>query len=538
MIRLNALRTAILVALAPLAAPALADEPEEILPQTLPVALDESDAARTEVGELIYRGGLKVEPGEEKIGGISGLEWVEDEADYGGGALWAVSDDGRWLKIVPDETNGRLTDLYSIEMGPLRDLKGKKLKKKQDADAEAITRLPDGGWAVAFEQDHRIWRYDDFAQAATLLSPNGAVFPYPLDANKGLETFDMAGTDTLTCGEYVKAEQANCIRLSGDIKAELTVSAELAEVRPVPTDAACDGMGVCYIVMRSYMRGVGNHIAVLEHSMTDGLRTLAVLKAPLTRDNIEGLALREQFGKRYLYLASDDNFNNCYERDSASCQDTLIMKFEIKRPEEAAPPLVEDAPEPDPVYETTNVVLQTELGSITIALETERAPITAANFLRYVEEGRLDGTVFYRAMSLPIEPQPNGLIQGGVQFDPKRVLPPIAHEPTTQTGLSHTNGALSMAMGEPGSATGDFSIMLQDQIGLDARPDAKEAVWQNGYAVFGYVIEGMDVVAAIHGSGNDPNKGQGAMRGQMLAEPVKIVTARRAKPALASEPEN
>ena len=87
-----------------------------------------------------------------------------------------------------------------------------------------------------------------------------------------------------------------------------------------------------------------------------------------------------------------------------------------------------------------------------------------------------------------------------------------------------------MAMGEPGSATGDFSIMLGDQTGLDAKPESDDPVWRNGYAVFGYVIEGMDVVEAIHAAPVDPAKGEGWMVGQMLAEPVVITDARRVAP--------
>ena len=90
---------------------------------------------------------------------------------------------------------------------------------------------------------------------------------------------------------------------------------------------------------------------------------------------------------------------------------------------------------------------------------------------------------------------------------------------------------MSMAMGDPGTANGDFSIMLQDQTGLDARPDAAEAVWQNGYAVFGYVIDGMAAVQAIHAMPVDPDKGEGWMKGQMLADPVVITRARRAETA-------
>ncbi|MEE4199153.1 peptidylprolyl isomerase [Erythrobacter sp.] len=203
----------------------------------------------------------------------------------------------------------------------------------------------------------------------------------------------------------------------------------------------------------------------------------------------------------------------------------------------AAPLAAQDTPTGEPsveaseTFETVDVVLDTAMGPITIALETERAPITAGNFLRYVEEGRFDGTVFYRAMHLDRGEGPNGLLQGGTQWDPTRVLPGIAHEPTTLTGLSHTSGALSMAMGEPGTANGDFSIMIGDQTGLDANPSAEDPVWQNGYAVFGYVTEGMDVVKAIHAGAIDPDKGEGWMKGQMLAQPVTIVEARRAESA-------
>jgi peptidyl-prolyl cis-trans isomerase A (cyclophilin A) len=184
------------------------------------------------------------------------------------------------------------------------------------------------------------------------------------------------------------------------------------------------------------------------------------------------------------------------------------------------------APEAEPEYETTDVVLETEMGDIVIALETERAPITAGNFLRYVEEDRFDGTAFYRAMPLDWGEQPNGLIQGGAQNDPERILDPIAHEPTNETGLSHTRGALSMARNEPGSATGDFSIMLGEQPGLDADPENEDPQFHDGYAVFGYVTEGMDVVEAIHSAPTDPEKGEGWMKGQMLAKPVTIVDAR------------
>lgn len=191
----------------------------------------------------------------------------------------------------------------------------------------------------------------------------------------------------------------------------------------------------------------------------------------------------------------------------------------------AAPATAQVAPAPP---RTDLVVLETTLGDITLAIESERAPITAANFLRYVDEHRFDGTVFYRAMQLAWGPQPNGLIQGGTQYDPKRVLPPIAHETTSQTGLSHVAGVISMARYAPGTATGDFSIMVSAQPSLDADPRGETDDARAGFAAFGHVVSGMDVVGKIFAAPTDPDKGEGWMKGQMLAEPVTIVHARRA----------
>jgi peptidyl-prolyl cis-trans isomerase A (cyclophilin A) len=181
------------------------------------------------------------------------------------------------------------------------------------------------------------------------------------------------------------------------------------------------------------------------------------------------------------------------------------------------------AGQPDAVH----VALNTEVGVITLALDTLHAPITARNFLRYVDQKRLDGTVFYRVMRLDWGTPPNGLIQGGTQFDPKRILKPIAHEPTNVTGLSHKAGAISMARNKPGTATADFSILLSDLTSLDANPASSDPEAVAGFAVFGRVVAGMDVVRKIYDVPLSPTAGVGVMKGQMIARPVKILTARR-----------
>lgn len=182
------------------------------------------------------------------------------------------------------------------------------------------------------------------------------------------------------------------------------------------------------------------------------------------------------------------------------------------------------AQESAPAPETVRVVLTTQAGPIVIEVETERAPVTSANFLRYVDGRRLDGIDFYRVMKLG---EGSGLIQSGVR-DTRRLFPPIAHEPTSQTGLSHTDGAVSLARGAPGTGASDFFIVVGDQlVGLDAGPNAGGDLL--GFAAFGRVVAGMDTVRRILDSPTSPTEGEGVMRGQMLDPRIRIVTARRAQ---------
>ena len=204
----------------------------------------------------------------------------------------------------------------------------------------------------------------------------------------------------------------------------------------------------------------------------------------------------------------------------------------------AVPAVAQDAPAapppPEKVWKTETVRLETAAGPIVIALEVERAPITSANFLKYVDQKKFDGATFYRALTFAGRPD-LGLVQGGAKSDPKRLLPPIAHEPTTKTGLSHTEGAVSMARGAVGSAQGDFFIILGNLNSLDANPAAqgdnsKSAASGDGqgFAVFGRVVEGMDVVKTILAAPVSATEGVGAMKGQMIAQPIPIKSARRA----------
>lgn len=176
-----------------------------------------------------------------------------------------------------------------------------------------------------------------------------------------------------------------------------------------------------------------------------------------------------------------------------------------------------------PVPAVVKVRFRTGLGDIVIALEKERAPITTAYILKHVDQKRFEGSNFYRAYKIT----PDGrlaLVQGGV-MDPKKQLPPVPHEPTSKTGLSHVDGAVSLARLAPGTATANFFIILGDLPSLDANPQASGD--NQGYAVFGRVVEGMDVVRKILEAPIAPTKGTGAMKGQMIATPVPILSAVR-----------
>ena len=202
----------------------------------------------------------------------------------------------------------------------------------------------------------------------------------------------------------------------------------------------------------------------------------------------------------------------------------------------AAPAAVPSGP-PPAASTNPKVVLSTAQGDITVELFVDKAPITAKNFLKYVDKKLYDGATFYRA-SKPKGQVSNdyGTVQGGLQNDPAKVLPPIPHESNLKTGILHTDGVISMGRHAPGTAQADWFICVGDMSYLDADPkDPKNP----GFAAFGHVVSGMDVVQKIIALPTDPNRGEGAMKGEMLVRPVRIVKVSRvpvAPPAPAAAP--
>jgi peptidyl-prolyl cis-trans isomerase A (cyclophilin A) len=172
------------------------------------------------------------------------------------------------------------------------------------------------------------------------------------------------------------------------------------------------------------------------------------------------------------------------------------------------------------------VAIKTAKGVITVDLDVGKAPITAGNFLKYVDRRLFDASTFYRASRAKGAPD-IGVIEGGTRGDPAKSLKPIPHESTLKTGLPHKDGTISMARRAPGTAAGDFFICIGDQPSFDARPDAPGD--NVGFAAFGQVVDGMDVARAILVSPTSPTAGVGVMRGEMLKPTVEIVSVRRVK---------
>lgn len=182
------------------------------------------------------------------------------------------------------------------------------------------------------------------------------------------------------------------------------------------------------------------------------------------------------------------------------------------------------------IAQAQRIRIETEAGSITIELYPDKAPGTVANFLRYVDDKRYDGSSFYRVVRLDNQeniPVKIEVIQGGLGSDSARWFPPIAQETTQKTGLKHLDGTLSLARGTPSSGASEFFICVNAQPELDfggkRNPDGQ------GFAAFGRVTDGMDIVRRIQ-SGKTGKPGPTnayANPMQLLLQPVTIRHIRR-----------
>ena len=169
------------------------------------------------------------------------------------------------------------------------------------------------------------------------------------------------------------------------------------------------------------------------------------------------------------------------------------------------------------------VLIHTDMGDLTVELYEEKAPVTVSNFLAHVENGDYTNSVFYRVVRMDNQPHNKvkiEVIQGGLFHDELvDTISPIIHETTEETGILHSDGVISMARNEPGSASTEFFICIGEQPPLDYGGDRNPD--NQGFAAFGKVVQGMDVVRAIQAL---PDEGQYLREHVLIREISRIAT--------------
>ncbi len=318
------LSSALLLAL--LVAHPAAAEPLVLSARAVP--LHAEDPARTRVGALRYRGGLELTSPDPRFGGLSGLLVSQD-----GGRMTAVGDQGHWVtaRLLYDAA-GRLTGVADAEIGELHGPGGAHLRGKRDRDSESLTRFSDGTIVVGFERNHRLLRYPGRDPAgADPLAGRPVPLPAPsaleaLRSNSGIEalaTLSDGALFALAEGRKGETESPAYLRRDG-------AWAELSYRRRGgfrPSGAARLPDGDLLVIERSFniFDGVAIRLRrIAAQTIVPGARldgtAIAVLRPPLTVDNLEGVAVRRTAaGETLLYLVSDDNFR--------AAQRTLLLMF-------------------------------------------------------------------------------------------------------------------------------------------------------------------------------------------------------------------
>jgi hypothetical protein len=318
------MRTLVLTtALVLLAKPALAGD---IAVTATAVPLNPSDLQQMQVDSLRFVAGFALTSTAPEWGGYSGMVISDD-----GSTLVAISDIGRWLRLeLTQDTEGKITGVGAARTEALLDEASQPVAGKEWSDAEAITTLPGGGFVVAFERNHRLWRYaavDGVPDgAADLIAPPGEISALP--ENSGIEALlaDDQGELTLLAEGGADRGASRGWRQRG------------AEWQPLriersdgfePTDLGAAGGEQLALLERRYTEqdGPAARISLLKADMPDNpqaqaVYSLAVLRLPLSVDNFECIAVRPKpAGGRYVYLLSDNNQN--------PLQRTLLLQFQL-----------------------------------------------------------------------------------------------------------------------------------------------------------------------------------------------------------------
>lgn len=299
----------------------------EVRNSSLPLKID--DKAARQVGRLVWRGGISMTANSRNFGGWSDLNVSAD-----GRTLTSISDEGAWLTATIDyDGEANLAGLSDARIGQLRGTHGKPIDSKPEADAEAMARLPDGSWLVAFERNHRIWHY-----------PTLTSIPIPVDgpaeigrqqANGGIEALTALpdGRVLAISEEYSARPDAvmgwiGTPEPGGRYRWQSFTYATIPDFQPTSIAPLPDGGFV--VVERAFdmIRGVRCRVmrfdaAQLAPGGTVKAEELARLASPYAVDNLEGVAAtRGVRGETLIWLISDDNFN--------PLQRNILLLFELQ----------------------------------------------------------------------------------------------------------------------------------------------------------------------------------------------------------------
>jgi hypothetical protein len=288
--------------------------------ELLQVPLSEEDPSLDRVGDLKFLGGLDIPRMGQNIGGLSGIRWHADSQ-----RLLAITDDARWVWITPSEENNRLSSIEAVQSLPMLGEDGEPLQGKEAGDSESLSVVGNQGWAVGFERDHRVLAFREVG-APSVGADYEIVSQFDsIESNNGLEAMAMTRETQILCLErQAQAERPNCLVSfdGGEFDPlDAVPPADIAGRGAVPTDADILSDGTALALFRSYSPAEGNTAAIVAYAPDGTSREIATFLPPLTLDNFEGLAVREEGERTFIYIVSDDNFSGS--------QRTLLMKFEL-----------------------------------------------------------------------------------------------------------------------------------------------------------------------------------------------------------------
>lgn len=328
------------------APPTMAPVPVPVSTAALP--LDRDDPSATRIGDLIFRGAVQIRSSDPQFGGISGLRPGAARATPGIIAFLAVTDTGKWFVFDAVEAGGRLVGVRNAVFVPIAEPDGGPAPNKAAGDAEALEWNPATGDAsVVYEQNHRIAHFagidpgnlDSMARPPTRIEGLTAMSGWPLNGG-GEAMARLPGGARIIIGERARRADGSNVALltQNDATREIAIAA-IGDF--APTDAvAIDATRILVLYRRFDLAGQAAALGLVDLSPALGadvsatalrgtapttplrVRSLAQWQPPITLDNMEGLALRREGGRIFVYMVSDDNLN--------SLQRTLLMKFELR----------------------------------------------------------------------------------------------------------------------------------------------------------------------------------------------------------------